>query len=112
MTDSPRFRTTDFADFSGVSWTASQARAPKTTAIILRRHPIRFYECAAHAFIIAKTDPTRDNLYRVMRRLEQTSGCFGAQLLNRSSRAFPGLANIETSEVARAHLCRFCQRGN
>ena len=112
MTDSPRFRTTDFADISGVSWTASQPRAPKTATIILRGHAISPYECAAHAFIIAKADPTRDNLYRVMRRLEQTSGCFGAQLLNRSSGAFPGLANIETSEVARAHLCRFRQRGN
>jgi hypothetical protein len=90
----------------------SSAQAPKTTAIILRRHAISSYECAAHAFIIAKTGPTRDDLYGVMRRLEKASGCFSAELLNGPRRAFPGLANIDTSEVAWAHLRRFCQRGN
>jgi hypothetical protein len=70
------------------------------------------YERAAHAFIVAKTGPTRDNLYRVMRRLEKAPGCFSAELLNGPRRVFPGLAKIDTSEVARAHLCHFCQRRN
>ena len=70
------------------------------------------YECAAHAFIVAKSGPTRDNLYRVECRLEKASGCFSAELLNGPRRAFPGLANIDTSEVAWAHPCRFCQPGN
>ena len=112
MTDSPRFRPTNLAANSGASSTATQARAPKAAAKILRRHAIGLYECAAHAFIVAKTHPPRDNLYRIMRRLEQTPSCFGAQSLNRASGAFPGLANMETSEVAGTHLGRFRQRGN
>ena len=50
----------------------------------------------------AKTDPTRDHLDRITRRFEKASGRFGAQLLNCSSRVFPGFANIETIERALA----------
>src|SRR5271156_2452672 len=85
-------------------------QAPEATAIIIWRHAIGLHECAAHALVVAKTTPMRDNLNGVSHRFEKASGGFDAKLLNGPRGPFTGLAKIHSSEVARAHSCRLRQR--
>ncbi len=67
-------------------------------------------ERATHALVVTKTGPARDNMDRLVCRFEKASGRFRTEFLNSARGAFPGLAKIDTSEIARAHPSHFCQR--